>query len=154
MKKFNFLFILTLSLISFFSCGKETQSSTQGGGQIYIKLTSSPANNTEAIFVPAVFGEYGMNKIYYPKTVNSGIITTDSFNVVKGQNFPITISGGNTTTCSNILVEVFLDGKPYKSRIFSVGGNPTGFNGGPSNICSYAASSASSAGIPYNITID
>jgi hypothetical protein len=136
------------------SCGKETQSTTQGGGKLYIKLTSSPANNTEAIFVPAVFGEFGMNKIYYPKTINSGIITTDSFNVVKGQNFPITISGGNTTSCSNILVEVFLDGKLYRTRNFSVGGIPTGLNGGPSNICLYAASQPYSAGIPYNITID
>ena len=143
-----------LSILLLGSCGKETQSTTQGGGKIYIKLTSSPANNTEAIFVPVVFGEFGMNKIYYPKTVNSGIITTDSFNVVKGQNFPITISGGNTTSCSNILVEVFLDGKLYKSRIFSVGGIPTGFNGGPSSICSYAASQSFSGGIPYNITID
>ncbi len=147
------LYILSF-LIFMVSCGKETQNSTQGGGKLFIKLTSNPANNTEAIVVGNMFNMGTSVKYYVPKK-NTGIVLTDTFNVTSGQNFPIAIYGGVTTSCSNITVEAYLNGNLYKTKIFNVGGN--GIVGtGTSDICDYPATVLTSgvSGIPYNITID
>jgi hypothetical protein len=138
------------------SCGKETQSTTQGGGKLVIKLRSSPANNTEGIVIGNMFNVGTSVKFYVPKK-NSGLVLTDTFNVTAGQNFPIALFGGVTNSCSNITVEAYLNGKLYKTKTFNVGGNGIGFPGsGPSDICDYAATILTSgiSGIPYNITID
>lgn len=137
------------------SCGKETQSSTQGGGKLVIKLISSPANNTEGIVVGNMFNSGTSVKIYLP-IINSGKVVTDTFNVTKGQNFPIIIYGGITTSCATISVEAYLDGQLYKTKIFNVGGSEVPGFPSPSKICDYPAGIYLNAlsGIPYNITID
>lgn len=139
------------------SCGKETQSTTQGGGKLQIKLSSVPANNTEAIGVPLLFSAGTSVKYYLPTKLNDGKVVTDTFSVTKGQNFPIWIFGGNATSCSNILIEVYLDGKIYKSKSFNVGGESSGgpFPGAPKT-CSYASTNITTgtSGIPYNIIVE
>ena len=154
--KNKYLILLTSLLVLFVvSCGKETQSSTQGGGKLVLKLTSLPANNTEAIAVHNLFSTGTSSKFYFP-VKNTGEVKTDTFNVTTGQNFPIIIYGGVTTSCSNIVLEAFLNGKLYKTKSFNVGGNAINIFGGPSDICDYPATNLTSgpSGIPYNITID
>jgi hypothetical protein len=144
-----------LSILLLGSCGKETQSTTQGGGKLVIKLTSSPANNTEGIVVSNMFNAGTSAKFYFP-IINSGKVVTDTFNVTKGQNFPIIIYGGITTSCATISVEAYLDGKLYKTKIFNVGGGEVSGFPSPSKICDYPAGMylSGASGIPYNITID
>lgn len=157
MKKTTFLSFLISFTLLFSSCGKETQSTTQGGGKLVIKLTSIPANNNEAILVQSLFSSGTTVRYYYPTKNNSGIVLTDTFNVTTGQNFPINIFGGSTSGCAKIYVESYLDGKLYKTKTFSVGGAPITLWGGTSATCDYASSQLSTisvGGIPYNITID
>jgi hypothetical protein len=149
------LIVIAYAILLMCSCGKETQSTTQGGGKLVIKLTSSPANNTEGIVVGNMFNVGTSVKFYVPKK-NSGLVLTDTFNVTAGQNFPIALFGGVTNSCSNITVEAYLNGKLYKTKTFNVGGNGNFAGSGPSDICDYAATILTSgiSGIPYNITID
>ena len=139
------------------SCGKETQSTTEGAGKLYIKLSSVPANNTEAIGIPSLFSAGTSVKYYLPTKLNDGKVETDTFSVTKGQNFPIWVFGGNNISCSNILVEVYLDGKIYKSKSFNVGGESTfGVLPGAPKTCKYSYTNVSNgtSGIPYNLIIE
>jgi len=131
-----------------FSCGKETQSTTQGGGKLKLVLTSTPTITNGEIFIPNIFNP-GAGQGSYLDIKKNGKVETDEFSVTSGQNFAVTVIGGTTTGCTTLKLEAFVNGKLIQTISHTAGGQPG------TTTCEYPASSFMTAvyGIPCNIII-
>lgn len=111
-----------------FSCGKETQTTTQGGGRFIIKATFTP---------PLQFGQivskYNSTRMYgigfdvmwdgVSKLYDLFELTTDELSVTSGQNiaFYFNLSNGYDFQCRNVKIEGIQNGKVIKTYNFSMG---------------------------------
>jgi hypothetical protein len=131
-----------------FSCGKETQSTTQGGGKLKLVLTSTPTNTAGVIFMPNIFNP-GTSQGMYADTKKNGKVETDEFAVTKGQNFSVTLYGGSATGCTTLKLEAYVDGKLIQTITHTAGGTYG------VTTCEYPASNYLNGlfGIPCNIII-
>ena len=129
-----------------FSCGKETQSTTQGGGTFVIKATISP---------PLQAGKNGMqqsNQVQLScvtsqfwsgidKSTSLSEISTDPISVTSGQNVSciLSISNGYDFVCRTVTLEGIQNGKTIKTYTLSLGYNSSSLttcidgNGGHKN---------------------
>ena len=111
-----------------FSCGKETQTTTQGGGRFIIKATFTP---------PLQFGQivskYNSTRMYgigfdvvwdgISKQYDLTELTTDDLSVTSGQNiaFYFNLYNGYDFQCRNVKIEGIQNGKVIKTYNFSMG---------------------------------
>lgn len=132
MKKTATMLCASLLLtIGFFSCGKETQSTTQGGGKFYVKAKISP---------PLQSGKNAMQGLYYNQfqlaiagsaakwdgSTNSQILSelvTDEISVTAGQNVVVMVNLANSydVSCRTVTIEGIQNGRVIKSYTFSMG---------------------------------
>jgi len=131
-----------------FSCGKETQTTTQGSGKLKLVLTSTPTNTGGEIIMPNIFNP-GTSQGRYIDIKKNGKVETDEFAVTKGQNFSVMLYGGTATGCTTLKLEAFVDGKLIQTITHTAGGSPG------TTTCEYPISSYMSGlfGIPCNIII-
>ncbi len=150
MNLFNFKIIgVTVILAALvFSCGKETQSTTQGGGKLKLVLTSTPTNTVGMIQMPNIFNPGSLQGLYQDAKKN-GKVETDEFAVTKGQNFSVLVYGGTTNGCTTLKLEAFVDGKLIQTITHTAGGQAG------TTTCEYPASTFLTGGnaIPCNIII-
>ena len=135
MKKTATILCASLLLtIGFFSCGKETQSTTQGGGKFYVKAKISPPLQSGKsvialgynIFQLAIAGSASK----WDGSTNSQSLSelvTDEFSVTAGQNIGIMVNLSNTydVSCRTVTIEGIQNGKVIKSYTFSMGMSST-----------------------------
>jgi hypothetical protein len=136
MKKFILIgCAATLFTIFLFGCGKETQSSTQGGGLFKYKVTITPSldtgmgsvtfgglfyprltYNTVNIQVPALMSSYGWSSQIEPKPF-SVYENPNEFSVTKGQNIAVNVNIVNQKNpgCIQIRLDGYIDGKIFKT---------------------------------------
>ena len=131
-----------------FSCGKETQTTTQGGGKLKLFLTSTPTNTNGVINMPNIFNP-GTLQGAYADTKRNGKVETDEFAVTQGQNFQVTLYGGTATGCTTLKLEAYVNGKLIQTITHTAGGTAG------TTTCEYPASSLMTGvfSIPCNIII-
>jgi hypothetical protein len=137
-----------LLVVLVFSCGKETQATTQGGGKLKLVLTSTPLNFAGEIHMPNIFNP-GTSIGRYIDIKKNGKVETDEFAVTKGQNFSVILYGGTATGCTSLKLEAFVDGKLIQTITHTAGGTYG------TTTCEYPASGSGIGlfGIPCNIII-
>jgi hypothetical protein len=136
-----------------FSCGKETQSSTQGGGTCKIRITITPEIPTKSRFgssdyvnsfsslTPVVLLQWIGSQGYPLSTIES-----PEFSVTKGQN----ITCGSTSIsnydgiCRSVKIECLLNNKSINAFTKELGIKDLG----QSTMCKDAANSAVNFIIP------
>jgi hypothetical protein len=135
MKKFIIIgCAATLFTIFLFGCGKETQSSTQGGGLFKYKVTISPSLDTgmgPAIYMGVLLPRVTVNMVTISAATGSGYVwhgqtepkpfsvyeDRNEFSVTKGQNIAVYVNIGNQKNpgCIQIRVDGYIDGKIFKT---------------------------------------
>jgi hypothetical protein len=115
-------------LLIFSYCGKETQKSTQGGGEFYVKLTFDPPLNNGTTGESLVLGDNLGAKTWYGQNATAPLreIQTDPISVTAGQNLSITFQVINAhPNAENICRKVKLIGiqnlQPIKTYEFDLG---------------------------------
>jgi hypothetical protein len=132
MKKLNNISIVILALITtltIFSCGKETQSTTQGGGTFNLKLTispplqfgSSPSSGQNTLFMQV--GNIQKQWMGNSASQNLSQMISDDISVTSGQNMFCIIQINNTYdfTCRTITAEGIQNGKVIKTYTLEQG---------------------------------
>jgi hypothetical protein len=122
-KTLYLLFTATVFTALLLGCGKETQSSTQGGGLFKFKVTITPPLQGSAV------GPFQINSsalsINYLWTTGSpdlSVYESQEYSVTKGQN--ISVGFYNTlanNVCYQVKVEGLLDNKVFKSTTLELG---------------------------------
>lgn len=125
--------ILTITLcltILIFACGKETQSSTQGGGNFKIRYTIIPAlqNGLNSVQASNQFHSLcnsspsltGLSLHWWGSNSNNpfSTIETNEFAVTKGQNVTIqaiTLINSYDYQCRSVKIEAFINGKLFNT---------------------------------------
>ena len=128
MKKRFTIFTTTLLLTALIvSCGKETQSSTQGGGICKIRYTITPPLQP-GIRLGAYyngFSPYSPNPSWngFTQTQALSITETQGFSVTKGQNVTVSAQLSNLfdLVCRQVKVEVLIDNNIKKTVILEMG---------------------------------
>jgi hypothetical protein len=131
MKKFILIgCVATLFTIFLFGCGKETQSSTQGGGLFKWRVSVTPALTT------GLGGPLGMENalhvMSYSNYVWDGKNATapfsvyedlNEFSVTKGQNLSVMVYLYNRKDlgCRQVKLEGLINGKVFKTFDFETG---------------------------------
>lgn len=125
--------ILTILI---FSCGKETQSSTQGGGLFKLRYTITPAlqngknptgdGNSFLSFCNSSPSLAGLTLSWIGFTSNNPCSTleTNEFAVTKGQNVTIqsiTIGNSYDDQCRTLKIEAFINGKVFNTVVKEMG---------------------------------
>jgi hypothetical protein len=133
-------FVLSIVLtVLIFSCGKETQSSTQGGGMCKIRFTISPAIPStykipgSAYSFPTNFQSFisGQSLYWAGAQGTLSTIETSEFSVTTGQNIPIqTKVECSDNICRSIFIECIVNNKSVNSYTKEVG-----FSSYPSVMC-------------------
>lgn len=132
MKKTATMLCASLLLtIGFFSCGKETQSTTQGGGTFVIKATITPplqfGKSTAQFPTYNAFQLWGSGfQSKWDGSSNStdlSEILSDEISVTSGQNFSCLIScnNGYDLVCRTIKLEGIQNGKVIKTYSINMG---------------------------------
>jgi hypothetical protein len=131
-----------------FSCGKETQATTQGGGKLKLVLTSTPTISNGEIIMPNIFNPGTLQGRYIDLKKN-GKVETDEFSVTSGQNFSVMLYGGSATGCTTLKLEAYVNGKLIQTITHTAGGTYG------TTTCEYPASNYGNGifGIPCNIII-
>ena len=121
-------YILSLALtILVFSCGKETQATTQGGGLFKYRVTITPPlqfgktgqfntkSNNVFITVPSLGTGYQWNGDQM--TSNYSTYESQEFSVTKGQNILFQVGIVNTydLICRNVKIEALINGNVFKT---------------------------------------
>ncbi len=123
------LIIASLTLTLIISCGKENQTSTNGGGVFKVRVTIDPplqpglnsgAYNSIGISVSTTTKSW--TGIQQTKQLST--IETDEISVTKGQNIQFTISSflnNYDRICRTIKYEAIQNGKVNETHIASLG---------------------------------
>lgn len=129
MKNIKLISTAVLLAVLVFSCGKETQSTTQGGGTFYVRVTINPPLQ----FGVNPLGNYvGIGCLTSTKTWNSQNQTSnltslqcDEVTVTSGQNIQATFMLRTLYDhqCRNVLLEGVQNGKVIKSYTYEIGDN-------------------------------
>ena len=125
--------LLLLTLVAgIFSCGKETQSSTQGGGTFKLRVTITPAlqsgedlQNFGTNQFMFAFGSSIYNWIGITASAPLSGYETDEVSVTKGQNISCTL-GLNSSydlVCRTVQIDAVLNGKVIKTVSKNMGQN-------------------------------
>lgn len=128
MKKLFTIFTATLLLTALVvSCGKETQSSTQGGGICKIRYTITPPLQPGirlGIYYNS-FAPYSLNTGWLGTTQTQPLSTTETqeFSVTKGQNVGVGASLQNLydLVCRQVKVDFLIDNSVKKTVILEMG---------------------------------
>jgi hypothetical protein len=122
--------LVLLTLVSgIFSCGKETQSSTQGGGTLKFNVTITPALQSgmnQQTYQSNQFAFFsGVNMYSWSGDTNLGNYTSDELSVTKGQNIPCTIYLYSVydLICRTVQIDAVLNGKVMKTVTKNMGHN-------------------------------
>jgi hypothetical protein len=121
-------FVLSIVLtVLIFSCGKETQSSTQGGGLFKIRYTITPplqiggtsiSDNSFQTICPTP-GFAGINIVWHGNTASTSLasIETNEYSVTKGQNITSGTALGNQMNpiCHTVKIEGLINGKVFQT---------------------------------------
>lgn len=124
-------------VISIISYGKETQSSTQGGGLFKIRYTITPSlqnglggtgGTRQNIFTSMcnIQGLSGLNTMWYGGSASAPFSTmeTNEFSVTKGQNLgfgAIQILNDIDYQCRTLKIEAIINGKVFNAVIKELG---------------------------------
>ncbi len=130
-KTATMLFASILLTIGFFSCGKETQSTTQGGGIFVIKATITPplqfGKSSAQVPQSNLFQLWGSGFLSkWDGNSNStelSEIMSDEISVTSGQNLScwFMISNSYDFSCRTIKLEGIQNGKTIKTYTLSMG---------------------------------
>lgn len=132
MKKTATMLCASLLLtIGFLSCGKETQSTTQGGGTFVIKATVTPplqfGKSSAQIPQINIFQLWGSGFLSKwdgnSNSTNLSEIVTDEISVTSGQNLScfLHITNQYDFVCRTIKLEGIQNGKVIKTYTLSMG---------------------------------
>ena len=124
-----------------FSCGKETQSSTQGGGNLKVKISVYPPLQIgkDSTSLNTNFNQFGATVDYQTYMWNglndkSSFISWESqeFAVTKGQNFLVStlVYNNYDFVCRSVKIEAYLN-----NVIFKVINLELGFDGNNNTKC-------------------
>lgn len=114
-------FLLTVLI---FSCGKETQNSTQGGGKFKIRYTISPAlsfgTSSGNFFntIATTQGFSGLNLRWFGNSSSSDLTTIETveYSVTKGQNISIGhVVNNDDKVCRSLKIEGLINGNVFFS---------------------------------------
>lgn len=132
MKKLCTIFTTTLLLTALVvSCGKETQSSTQGGGLFKVRVTITPPlqaglnsnsiGNYFSIGSTTVTG--GTTWLGNSQTLPLSTWESQEYSVTKGQNFGWSIQLNNSydVQCRQVKIEGLTDNKVFKTYNLELG---------------------------------
>ncbi len=129
MRNIKLLSTAILLAVLVFSCGKETQSTTQGGGTFYVRVTINPPL------------QYGVNPLYNLVTIgcltstkswnsqnqtsNLSTLQCDEVAVTSGQNIQVTFGMHclYDHQCRSVLLEGVQNGKVIKTYNYEMGYN-------------------------------
>ena len=116
-----------------FSCGKETQATTQGGGMFKIRYTITPALQNEGTPFQSMFtaqclspGFESMSVFWYGHLVTKPLSTIETYeySVTKGQNISIPGIGcynGLNLICRTVKIEGIINGKVFQTLTKELG---------------------------------
>lgn len=120
-KTLYLLFTATVFTALLLGCGKETQSSTQGGGLFKLKVT----------FTPPLQGPVGSFQINAPApsinyvwtgSPDLSVYESQEYSVTKGQNISVGFYDNLVVlVCRQVKVEGLLDNKVFKSTTLELG---------------------------------
>ena len=126
-RRFLVSICLTILVVA---CGKETQSSTQGGGKFVVRVKFSPslqvgtsgqAGTSNSIMVWGAGFSSRWDGVNQSQALSE--ITTDEISVTSGQNLPVYITMGNMfdRNCRTVTLEGIQNGKVIKTYNLSLG---------------------------------
>ena len=129
-KTLYLLFTATVFTALLLGCGKETQSSTQGGGLFKVRVTITPplqsgstngGLNLNQILISSNFFYYqwvGTNS-----STNLSVYESQEYSVTKGQNLPVSVSLLNQYDyiCRQVTIEGLTDNKVFKTVTLELG---------------------------------
>jgi hypothetical protein len=127
-KTLYLLFTATVFTALLLGCGKETQSSTQGGGICKIRATITPplqpgiSSSTSSYNTFGYFNSFGdFNGSAETKSFSNA--ETQEFSVTKGQNVTITVAVSNLydVVCRQVKVEFLIDNNVKKTEFLEMG---------------------------------
>jgi hypothetical protein len=130
-KTLYLLFTATLFTAILLGCGKETQSSTQGGGLFKVKVTITPplqsgstslGANSIQIYAPAPFINYVW--VGSSNSSNLSVYESQEYSVTKGQNISVSVlslSNQYDCICRQVTVEGLTDNKVFKTVTLELG---------------------------------
>ncbi len=130
MKKTSTILLLSFLLsLGLFSCGKETQSTTQGGGTFICKVSISPPLQAGSVSS----GQYNTIQIWgggflskwdgSANSVSLSELSSDPISVTSGQNVTCYLFVANSydLACRTITIDGIQNGKTIKSYTLSMG---------------------------------
>jgi hypothetical protein len=131
-KTLYLLFTATVFTALLLGCGKETQSSTQGGGLFKVRVTITPPLqsgftnggvdfnyfNILASPLAALYTWYGYNN-----SSNLSVYESQEYSVTKGQNISVGVGLSNNydKICRQVTVEGLTDNKVFKTVTLELG---------------------------------
>lgn len=124
-KTLYLLFSATLFTALLLGCGKETQSSTQGGGLFKFKVTITPplqsgkSDQLQITTTPIalIYQWFGLTS-----STNLSLYESQEYSVSKGQNVSATFYLGNSdNACRQVTVVGLIDNKVFKTETLEMG---------------------------------
>jgi hypothetical protein len=138
--KVNLILTALILTLIFYSCGKETQSSTQGGGLFKIRYTITPqldfgyVNNYNNIFQTFnnIQGLTGLNIMWVGGQQSSPLSTIETIELstTKGQNISTNtfLTNSINRICHTVKIEGIINGKVFQTFSKEYGTTGTGLN--------------------------
>lgn len=134
--KVNLILTALILTLIFYSCGKETQSSTQGGGLFKIRYTITPSlqiglgaggiGSNGFTSLCNIQGLSGLTLMWYGSSASMPFSTmeTNEFSVTKGQNVGIggiAIANQIDYQCRTLKIEAIINGKVFNTIVKEMG---------------------------------
>ena len=127
MKKSGIIIALFFSLL-LYSCGKETQNTTQGGGKFVVTAKVSPplqAGSNSGAYNLFQIAVAGSSNTWLGQSQSNSIseLSTDEIAVTKGQNIGVVamLSNAYDLTCRTITLQGIQNGKIIKTYTLNIG---------------------------------